>query len=120
MAGTHGDEGESWFYSYDAWLNQQHQCEKASWSSGSGEIIESGKSLNSEQPHEPGSSYMNQSFLTGEADLLEVEQIGQHIVFKVCKGGITGQVTRVILNAKEARTLIMMLATAVEGGPLGK
>jgi hypothetical protein len=73
--------------------------------------------LDSEQPDEFNASYMNQSFLTGEADLLEMEQTGQQITFKIYKGGISGQPTRITLNPKEARTLIMMLATAIEGGP---
>jgi hypothetical protein len=73
--------------------------------------------LDSEQPNEINSSYMNQSFLTGDADLLEMEQTGQQITFKIYKGGISGQPIRITLSPKEARTLIMMLATAIEGGP---
>lgn len=63
---------------------------------------------------------MNQSFLTGEADLVELEQQGPLIVLKLTKGGLSGPATRLLLSPKEARTLIMMLATAVEAGPYSR
>lgn len=120
MKDAYGDEAESWFYSYEGWASQKREetrQNKRGREEDQNEIRESENILNSDRPDEINSSYVNQSFLTGDADLVEVEQIGQHITLKIYKRGVLDQATRVIINPKEARTLIMMLATAVEGGP---
>ncbi len=116
--GDNREEAESWYYSYDGWASQQR--EEARRKQQESLEKESSKFLDAQRPYDNGSSFMSQSFLTGEADLIEVEQLGQHITLKVSKGGLVGQVMRLNLNTKEARTLIMMLATAVEGGPFSQ
>src|SRR4051812_38460052 len=105
MGDTHyGDEAESWFYSYEGWASKKRE----ELTQHNQEHLEGGEILDSQQPDEISSSYTNQSFLTGEADLLEIEQLGQYITVKVYKGGMSGQPIRLALNPKEARTLIMM------------
>jgi hypothetical protein len=116
----YGEEAESWFYSYDGWASRKREeasREKPRLEPEPEFFLESGNILDSQKPDDLNSSYTNQSFLNGEGDLVEVEQVGQQITFKIYKGGLSGPTTRLTLTPKEARTLIMMLATAVEGGP---
>jgi hypothetical protein len=116
MDDTWGEEAESWYYSYDGWASKKRE-EIARQRREQAEQIEGEDTLSSKQPDDLDASYINQSFLTGEADLIEVEQQGQQITLKIYKGGISGKPTRITVSPKEARTLIMMLATAIEGGP---
>ncbi len=112
------DEAESWFYSYEGWVNRpKNEANPNNPDGPKRDYLESAKPMEPEHPDDLNSVFLSQSFLTGEADLLEVEQLGKHIALKIYKGGIMGQSIRLTLNAREARTLIMMLATAVEGGP---